>query len=225
MRWIAFTLMVSSIAGAQTTRPQTWDLQSGQWAPLTQPPSTQPVSDETLDQAQLLLSRHQYNPARQLLLRWLKLHPDSPIRDRALFLLADAYYQYGDRLTAFYQLDELLDNYPESALYYQSLEKQFQIADAYLRGYKRRILFMPILGAEDEAIEMLFRIQQRSPGSPIAEKSLLRTADYYYATSEFDFAGDAYAAYAKSYPRSPLLPKVRLREAFSSLARFRGLRF
>ena len=82
-----------------------------------------------------------------------------------------------------------------------------------------------MFGAEDEAVEMLYRIQQRSPGSPLAEKALLRTGDFYYKTSEFDLAGDVYAAFVKSYPRSPEVPRVRLRQAFSYYAQFRGLKF
>jgi outer membrane protein assembly factor BamD (BamD/ComL family) len=139
--------------------------------------------------------------------------------------MADALYRYGDRLRAFYYLDELLENYPDSHYFYTALEKQFDIADGYLGGYKRRLLYMPILDAQDEGVEMMYRIQQRSPGSQMAERALLRTADYYYADSQFDLAGDAYAAYARNYARSPVIPKVRLRQAFSSLAQFRGLRY
>jgi outer membrane assembly lipoprotein YfiO len=82
-----------------------------------------------------------------------------------------------------------------------------------------------MLGAKIEATEMLYRIQGRSPGSPLAEKSLLRVADHYYGEGEFDVAADAYAAYIRSYPKSPHLPKVRLRQAFSALAQFRGIRY
>jgi outer membrane assembly lipoprotein YfiO len=116
----------------------------------------------------------------------------------------------------------LMDFYPESRLFFPALEKQFGIADSLLNGYKRRFLGMPVLTGEDEAVEMLFRIQERAPGSPIAERSLLRTADYYYEHGDYDFAADAYAAYAKTYPRSPDTPGVRLRQAFASLAQFRG---
>ena len=72
---------------------------------------------------------------------------------------------------------------------------------------------------------MLYRIQQRSPGSPLAEKALLRTADYYYREAEFDLASDAYAVFARAYPRSPEVPRVRLRQAFANYAQFRGLKF
>jgi outer membrane protein assembly factor BamD (BamD/ComL family) len=84
---------------------------------------------------------------------------------------------------------------------------------------------MPILTAQEEGIEMMYRVQQRSPGSPLAEKALLRTADYYYADQQFDLAADTYAAYVRDYPRSPILDRVKLRQAFSNLAQFRGTRF
>jgi outer membrane assembly lipoprotein YfiO len=84
---------------------------------------------------------------------------------------------------------------------------------------------MPLLGAQDEAIEMLFRIQERSPGSPLAEKALKRTADYYYADAQYDLAVDAYQAFIERYKRSPEIPQARIKKAFAELAQFRGTRF
>jgi outer membrane assembly lipoprotein YfiO len=145
--------------------------------------------------------------------------------DRALYLMGRALFGYGDGIKAFYYLDELLDEHPESPLFFKALGMQFQIADKYLNGMKRRILGIPLLGAEDEAIEMLYRIQQRTPGSELAERSLLRTADYFYEDQQYDIAADVYAAYIKSYPRSPLIPRVKFRQAIANLAQFRGVRF
>lgn len=86
------------------------------------------------------------------------------------------------------------------------LDKQYAIADRYLNGYKRRVLGIPLLYADDEAIEMLFRIQQRSPGSQLAERSLLRTADYFFKDKQWDLAADVYGVYMKSYPARPKCP-------------------
>jgi outer membrane protein assembly factor BamD (BamD/ComL family) len=59
----------------------------------------------------------------------------------------------------------------------------------------------------------------------LAEKALKRTADYFYSNSDYDLAADVYAAYERSYPRSPLIPEVKLKHAFSNYAQFRGVRF
>src|SRR5690606_9202614 len=105
---------------------------------------------------------------------------------------------------------------PDSPLFAEALQRQYDIADAYLKGYKMRFMRIPMFRAYDEAIEMLFRIQQRVPGSAIAEKSLLRSADFYYADAQYDLSADAYASYIRAYPRSPLVPRVKLRQAFSN---------
>jgi hypothetical protein len=55
-----------------------------------------------------------------------------------------------------------MDEYPESRLFYTALDMQYRIADAYLSGYKKRLLRMPVIDASEDAIEMMFRIQQRS---------------------------------------------------------------
>jgi len=226
-----FVLAFGLAAPTVHAQSRTWDYQgAGQWTQqrkeLAQSrPSTELVENPTLDRVDLLLARHKHGPARQIVLAWLKQNPKAPDRDRALFLLAEAYYQYGDRVRAFYHLDELMDYYGESRLFYPALEKQYQIADAYLRGYKNRLFGIPLLSGADDGIEMLFRIQERAPGSPLAERAVLRTADYYYDHAQYDLAADVYAHYARRYPRSPVLPRVQLRRAFASLAQFRGLNY
>jgi outer membrane assembly lipoprotein YfiO len=203
---------------------QSWELRDDGWQQVAEP--VEPVEpDPMLDHVERLLDRGEHGAARRRIVRWLRENRDSPQRDRGLLLLARAYYQYGDRIRAFYHLDELMDQYPESPLFHDALQLQYDIADAFLRGYKMRFLRLPALSAIDEAIEMLYRIQQRSPGSPLAERALLRTADYYFQDGQFELSADAYAAYIRSYPRSPQIPSARLKQAFSNLAQFRGLRY
>ena len=215
-------------ATAPTSQPrpqQTIELRNGQYWETVKNPTTAPVTDETLDRVGQLVENNNNVPAKKLVVNWLKREQTSPLRDRALYLLGLANYQYGDRISSFYNFDELLDKYPESRYFYPALDKQYQIADAYLSGYKRRFLGVPMLSAEDEAVEMLFRIQQRSPGSPLAEKSLKRTADYYYADAQYDIAVDAYQAFIDRYKRSPDIPQARLKKAFAELAQFHGIKF
>jgi outer membrane assembly lipoprotein YfiO len=214
---------------APATQPsgpqQTIELRNGQyWEPVKNP-TTAPVTDEVLDRVGRLVDNNSNAAAKKLAVNWLKRQPNSPLRDRALYLLGLANYQYGDRIASFYNFDELMDKYPDSRYFYPALDKQYQIADAYLSGYKRRFLGFPLLSAEDEAVEMLFRIQQRSPGSPLAEKALKRTADYYYADAQYDVAVDAYQAFIDRYKRSPEIPQARLKKAFAELAQFHGIKF
>ncbi len=223
----ALTLGLASTAFAGSIIPQLSEFKDGRWQ-VVEGPATQPAayqSDPQLDTIEDMISGGRSKEAIARLIDYLKYNRASPLRDRALYLMGEAQYRYGDRIKAFYYLDELLDTFPASDLYYPALNKQYDIADSFLNGFKRRVFGFIKLSAEDEAIEMLFRIQQRSPGSELAEKSLLRTADYYYADSQFDLAADTYAAYIREYPRSALNSRVRLRQAYANLAQFRGLKF
>jgi outer membrane assembly lipoprotein YfiO len=212
------------ITSAAIAAPRTWEFHDGRWE-VVREPTTPPTSDPELDRIQQMLDQGRNSTARKTAIQWLKSNKESPLRDKALYLVAEALYQSGDRIRSFYYLDELMDEYPSSPLFYRALQKQYDIADAYLEGYKIRFLGIPMFDASGEAVEMLYRIQQRAPGSPLAEQALRRTADWYYSQSDFDLAADAYAAYVRQYPRSPDLPRIRLREAFASLAQFRGVRF
>lgn len=216
-------------AHAQTRSAKTEELQGGRWIPVDSNAAA-PTIDPELIRIEEMINSGQYSHASARAVDWLVRNPNSPMRDRGLFLNAEALFRYGNRIKAFFYLDELMDEFPESKLFYPALEKQYQIADEFLpsdkhRPYKSRFLGLPIVDREDEAIEMMYRIQQRSPGSQLAERALLRTADYYYADGQYDLAGDAYTAYARSYPRSPLLPRVKLRGAYANYAQFRGPKF
>jgi outer membrane assembly lipoprotein YfiO len=230
MRWlVSISLMLGAlVAGAQqpATRPGggVWELRpGGAWQPAD--PAVAVASDEMLDQVEQMLQSRQPSAAHKLCLAWIRAHKDHALRDRAVYLLGMANFASGNRIEAFYNFDEVLDLYPNSRYFYPALEQQYVIADEFLKGYKLKFLGLPLIEATGEATEILYRIQQRAPGSPLAEKALLRVADYYYADSQFDLAADAYAAYIRSYPRSPWLPRVRLRQAFASLAQFRGTKF
>jgi outer membrane assembly lipoprotein YfiO len=223
-------MMLGCVAATAVAQPRTWQYTGGgRWAaqqrgPTTRP-STRPVVNPLLDRVQQLLDARRGQAAHDIVLDWLKRNPNAPDRDRGLYLLAQAYFQVGDRIWCFYQCDELLDKLPDSRLYFPALELQYRVADSFLNGFRKTFLGLPILSMEDEAIEMLFRIQERSPGSPIAERALLRTGDYYYHTSQFDLAADAYGAFARSFSRSPQVPRVKLQQAFATLAQFRGPRY
>jgi outer membrane protein assembly factor BamD (BamD/ComL family) len=220
---IGMLLVASGMARAE---PKTWEFAGGgQWPQVATPSTHAAAPDPTLDRVEQMLRDGRNKSAAKLAIAWFLSHKSSPQTDRALYLTAQAWYQYGDRVKSFYYLDQLMDEHPESRFYGPALEKQYQIADGYLAGYKRRFLGVPAFHAYDEAIEMLYRIQQRSPGSQLAEKSLLRTANYYFADQQYDFAADTYAAFMRTFPRSPQAQRAKLRYAYALYAQFRGPKF
>lgn len=222
----------ASNAASPTTR-RTWELTpDNRLAPVAPAPAGvsrsaegRPDGLDDLNAIDAELSQKRYDAAFDRLVAWLKAHPASSVRDRALLMTADTLIARGEAIKAFYYFDELMDRHPDSAYYQTALQRQYDVADAYLNGKRDSWLFLPIADREDEALEMLFRIQNRSPGSPVSENAMLRSADYYWAKGDWDFAADAYGAYARTYPRSPRAKQAQLREAYSNLAQVRGPNF
>ena len=81
--------------------------------------------------------------------------------------------------------EDLLNNFPTSDLFLPTLEREYNLADAFLNGYKRNFLGLRILPVTDDALELLDRIQDRQRGSAMAEQAGLRVADYYYNGGSF----------------------------------------
>ena len=219
-------LALSTAAASAQPTSRTFELNGGRF---TEVPSTNPAGlpkpDPTLKRVQVLLDRHDYAAAKSTALRWLLEHKNEPNYDEALYLMAQAMNGLNQPIKAFYYCDQLLDSYPGSAYFRPAVELQFAIGDGLLKGRPvGKLLFLDLDGT-DEGVEMMFRVQARSPGSPLAERALRRTADYYYSDGQFDLAADAYGAYIKAYPRSTDLPDILVRQAFANYAQFTGVKF
>ncbi|MGN6626604.1 MAG: outer membrane protein assembly factor BamD [Tepidisphaeraceae bacterium] len=226
-------MLLSTAAWGQTSAPatppptsRTFELTNGRFTevPSTNP-ETLPKPDPKLKQIESIIDRHDFEAARAQLLGWLLSHKGDPNYDFACYLMAQTLNGEDDPIRAFYYCDELMDGYPASQYFTPALQLQYDMGDSLLNGRQLKLLGLRILDGTDEGIEMMFRVQQRSPGSPLAEKALRRTADFYFSNGDFDLAADAYGAHIKAYPRDPNLPEMMLRQAFSNYAQFTGIKF
>jgi outer membrane assembly lipoprotein YfiO len=157
--------------------------------------------------------------------KWIKAHAAHPLMPEVLVLQGDAEVKRGNKYRALFSYENMLNNYPTSDLYPGVLEREFYIADAFLNGYKRKLLGLRILPVNEDAITLLDRIQDRQRGSPLAERAGIRVADYYYAKGRFPEAVDAYSDFLRRYPYSQYVRKAEIRRAEASLANFRGVKF
>src|SRR5688572_27786415 len=117
-------IISSSVVTTSTTtaaEPKTWE-RSGRdgWEQVNAPaaqatqPATAAAAVPALDRVEQLLQEKKSREAKKLAIDWVVANRDHPQRDRGLFLVAQSLYQYGNRIRAFYYLDELMDTYPDS---------------------------------------------------------------------------------------------------------------
>src|SRR3954454_10874449 len=99
-RWIApvvgVALMINCLspitALAAAKPPKTEELQGGRWIPVDSA-ATQPEIDRELLRVEELINSGFYSQARSRAVAWLLKNPQSPMKDRGLFLNAEALYR------------------------------------------------------------------------------------------------------------------------------------
>lgn len=173
--------------------------------------------------ARAALERGEAGRAKNLVDRFLELKPLSPLRAEALLIRGDATTALGDEYESLFDYEEICRKYPGSEFFVTALERELAIGTLYANGKRRKLwgLFR-IVDASDDAQEILIRVQERLPGSELAERAGLVLSDYYFRVGELDLAATSYELFLENYPRSPEYTKARLRLIYSNIAAFKG---
>jgi outer membrane protein assembly factor BamD (BamD/ComL family) len=184
--------------------------------------------DPTSEEAQLLSARRalvngEVSRAKNLANAFIERYPLSRYRADALLLRGDAKLAAGDEHEALFDYEEIARRYYGSSVFIPTLEREFEIAQSYANGLKKRFFgTFRIVDASEDAQELLIRIQERLPGSELAEKAGMALGDFYFDRREMMMAAEAYSIYLENYPRSAGVTKARLRLIYAYLAGFRG---
>ena len=163
--------------------------------------------------------------AWQLADQWIADHPNHPLLPEAYLLRADALVVQRQYFKSLFDYEHVITVYPDSEQFNTALEREYKIATKFAAGMKRIFLGMRMLPAWAEAEELFIRIQERSPGSDVAERASLDLGNYYFNRSEMHNAAEAYNLFLENYPKSRFREKAVLRLIRAHLATFKGPRF
>jgi outer membrane assembly lipoprotein YfiO len=184
--------------------------------------------DPMSDEGQILsmrkaLEANDPGRARTLADRFIESRPLSPLRAEALLVRADALYALDDEYNALFDYEEICRRYAGSEVFVTALEREFEIAKMYAAGRKRKFFgTFRIVSTYEDAQELLIRIQERLPGSELAERAGLELADFYFNNRELTLAAEAYDLFLENYPKSQHVTKAQLRLIYSYIAAFKG---
>ena len=185
-----------------------------------------PASPEgQLMEARKTLAAGDNERAEKLASQWIKDHERHPLLPEAYMIRGDALLAQNQEYDALFDYEFVARTFPSSDVFVTSLERELQIATRYAAGYKRTFLGMRILGAEDEAEELFIRIQERMPGSRVAEEAGMQLADFYFDRQRMSLAAEAYALFIENYPHSERINKAQRRLIYANLASFKGPEF
>ncbi len=182
-------------------------------------------SDPDLRRARELLAGDRPGEARKVLDTWIAAYQyeGHPELADAYLLRGDAKLMAGDEYEALYDYETIAKQFYGTPAFPKAIERESHIASMYINGLKRKWFgWLRLERAESLGEELLIRVQERMPGSQLAEEAALELADYYYAQRDLAMASDMYGIIIENYPDSKYRKYASLREIYSNIAGFKG---
>jgi outer membrane protein assembly factor BamD (BamD/ComL family) len=225
LRRATILALVASLMGASAHAQQEFKLDDrDQWREQDAPAPGSPAA--VIRMAKLALAKGEPKRAKALMDAWLERFPADPLRAEALLVRGDARNALGEEYEALFDFEEVARRHPSSAAFVPALEREYDIAMRYAGGLKRTFWgTFRVVNTDDDTQEILIRIQERLPGSALAEKAGMSLADFYYDRRDMELAADAYDLFVQNYPRSSLADKARLRLIAAYCSGYKGPEF
>ncbi|MEM8835671.1 MAG: outer membrane protein assembly factor BamD [Planctomycetota bacterium] len=214
-------LAVACPAFAQS---QTFTLDgSGSWE--SESVATAPTGP--IDEARRALAEDRPQDARRLMDAWIREHEldEHPRLPEAYLVRGDALTAIGREFNALYDYEAVIRSAPQTEWFPLAIERELDIAIAYANGMRRKVLGLRVFDPEDLLVEILIRVQERLPGSELAERASIELADYYFRKRDMGLAREAYDLYLLNFPRGQHRDIASERRILADISRFKGPRY
>jgi outer membrane protein assembly factor BamD len=222
--WLLAATIVIGVGASPVVGQETYTLSAeDQWRLTDAAAPDTPEGELAL--ARKALAAGDARKAEHLADAWIDQHEDNPLLPEAYLLRGDALRAQGSYYKALFDYEYVARAFPASEAFVTVIERELEIGTLYARGTKRKMWGMRILDAGDEAEELLIRVQERMPGSQLAEKAALELGDYYFRRRKMRLAVEMYSIFLESYPDSADASKARRRLIYAHLATFKGPEF
>ena len=223
-------LTLLSALGPAHAQSRQFTLESGSgagegWVETDRPARTEDAA--IMGEARRALAADDPRAAQRAMDRWIDEHEgsDNAYLPEAYLLRADALLAQTYEYKSLFDYEHLIRTYPESEQFLTAIEREFDIAMQYLGGMRKRFFGIRMTSGEEIAIELLIRVQERVPGSQLAERAAIELADHYYSKREMRLARDAYQLYLLNFPNGPDRMHAEKRLIYADVARFKGPRY
>jgi tetratricopeptide (TPR) repeat protein len=201
------------------------DAEAGVWIAGEAP---EPGTDEwVIAEARRALAADKPGEAESALAEWLRVHErtDNPWLPEAYMLRGDARVARGNEYKALYDYETVAKDFTSSEVFLPTLERELRVARMYLAGLRKKFLGLRIESATPIGIELMMRIQERAPGSQLAETAAIELADHFYRVRDLELAAEMYSIFLTNYPQSEHRLHAMLRQIYANVGRFKGPKY
>lgn len=210
-------------AGASFAQSSVYELTPSGWQAQNVPEAGSDAA--IMNEARRLLASEEVDKAKSILDDWIEVNETTknPYLPEAYLIRGDAKLADNDEFDALYDYELICKQYVASEFFVKALEREFEIAKMYLAGLRKKSLgLFRIDSGIPLAEEIILRINERLPGSRLAERALIALADYYYEARELRMATEAYDVFLTIYPKSEYRQRAMQRLVYANIAQFKG---
>lgn len=219
-------IVVAILTAGCAAQSQSYELDdTGQWVLVEAP---EEGSDAALmAEWRTLIAEGKPSKASAELSKWISRNKrtDNSYLATAYLLRGDARAAKGNEYRALYDYERVILDFPSSPEFVTAVERELAIAIAYVHGMKRRALGFRIAGAQKTGERLLLRVEERMPGSQLAETAEIQLADYYFRSGDLVSANDVYEIFLRFHQNSRFRKHAMLRRVQASIGQFKGPKY
>ncbi|MFA5149352.1 MAG: outer membrane protein assembly factor BamD [Candidatus Omnitrophota bacterium] len=196
-----------------------WTPKTGKWVNPKNVAKDSPKAQ--FDYALGFYAEKKYPDALREFKKLLKAYPKSFEASEAQYYLGLIEEKLDNLYEAYLAYQKVIDKYPFSERIKEIIEKEYNIAEKFIAGYKRKVLGIT-LPVDNPAIEILAKVVENSTYGPLAPKAeyklglLLKSLQRYYE------AEDAFNKIITNYPDSEWVEPAKFQIASCRAAVSRG---
>ncbi|MFP4053329.1 MAG: outer membrane protein assembly factor BamD [Phycisphaerae bacterium] len=222
-RRIAVAVALLALPAAVLVGQGDVEFKEGKWVRVAEPKEGTPAGELMLIREYL----HEDEPkdAFEAAKDFLDRYPQTQKREEVMLLAGEAQMARGRYSDAYDWFERQISEYPTGRFFRRALQREYEIADAFLKGRKKRLWHLFRVDATDDGLEILTRIVEQAPGTAIARKSLLRMGDHYFEQARYPAAVDMYDQFLRIYGKSDQAAYAMLRAARASRLQYRGPKY
>jgi tetratricopeptide (TPR) repeat protein len=227
-RFLTLLALLPALAANAGARGQATEFTLDDEGGWTQTATPEPGTDEhAMWEARRLLAEGRPGQAVDRLSDWLDDHARTrnPYLAEAYFLRAEARLADDREYKALMDYETVIRDFSATPYYARAVRREYEIGMAYLGGLRRRFLGIRLENSRPLGEDLIIRVQERLPGSELAERAALDLAQHYYDRRELKLAAEMYSIFRANYPDSEHSRFALLREIECNVARFKGPRY
>ena len=206
------SLSLILLTASQAHAAWIWTPQTRRWINPKYAAKDTPTAQ--MDWAVGFFEARDYSRASKEFIRLVRSTPRSELAPEAQYLAGVSFELMGRPGAAFVAYKKVVEIYPFSKRFKDSIEREFLIAEQFFAGSRVELVGPIKVPALDKAIEIYEHVVQHAPYGDYADRAQMRLGESFIRQRRYEEANRAFQKVVDEYPNSPLLEKAKFNVAF-----------